>query len=143
MGAYGSSPPINPAIARATASAAVRLSATWYSGAAMRCSWASFFATRAASMVSTLACQRPKGEAAKMSGGAGYPGPQSTRPRPGRPPIAGVEPPDMVPGDAGAVPWGKPLVGVSGREPASVAGKRPIAVLAEAGSVARAGLRAI
>ena len=31
------------------------------------------------------------------------------------PPIAGVEPPDIVPRDTGAVPSGKPVVGVAGR----------------------------
>src|SRR5271166_2511581 len=94
-------------------------------------------------MVSTLACQRPKGETANWSGGSGYPGPQSTRPEPGRPPIAGVDPPKVVPRDTGTVPWGKLLVGVAGREPASVAWKAPIAVLAEAGWGARADLPAI
>ncbi len=145
---YGSLAPINPPIARASALAvrpAVSLSAIVFSSAAMRFSCASFFAARTASMVSTLACQRPYGEAANWSGGSGYPGPQSIRPGPGRPPIAGVEPPDMVPGDPGAVAWGKPPVGVAGnRDPASIAGKPPIAaVLAEARSGARTGLRAI
>ncbi len=37
-------------------------------------------------MASTFACHFPNGEAANSSGGSGYPGPQSTRPRTGRPP---------------------------------------------------------
>jgi hypothetical protein len=143
---YGSLAPINPPITCASALAirpAVSLSATWFSSATMRRSCASFFAARVASMVSTLACQRPYGEAANWSGGRGYPGPQSIRPGPGRPPIAGVEPPHIVPWDAGAVPWGKPLVGVAGRETTSVAGKPSIAVLPQAGWGARAGFPAI
>jgi hypothetical protein len=79
-------------------------------------------------MVSTLACHRPYGEAANWSGGSGYPGPQSTRPRPARPPIAGIEPP----GEAGAVPRGDSPIGVAGRETGSAAGKPAIAILAEA-----------
>jgi hypothetical protein len=71
-------------------------------------------------MASTLACQRPKGEATKMSGGAGYPGPQSTRPGPGRPPIAGVEPLDIVPGDAAVVPSGELMLSVAGKPPIAV-----------------------
>jgi hypothetical protein len=64
------------------------------------------------------------------------------RPGPGRPPTAGVEPPDMAPGDLGAVAWGKPPVGVAGT--ARIAGNPPIAaVLAEGKSGARMGVRAI
>jgi hypothetical protein len=108
---HGSLTPINPPIARASAPAirpAVSLRATVLSSPAMRRSCASFFAAKAASMVSTLACRRPKGEAAKVSGGAGYPGPQSTRPGPGRPPIAGVEPPRLTARSRTPPPAGPP-----------------------------------
>ncbi len=66
--------------------AVFRLNATVFSSSAIRRSCASFFAASAASMASTFVCHFPNGEAANSSGGSAYPGPQSTRPRPGRPP---------------------------------------------------------
>ncbi len=88
-GAYGNRTPSNPPTARAKALAvcpAASSNATVFSSAAIRRSCASFLAASAASMASTFACHFPNGEAANSSGGSGYPGPQSTRPRPGRAP---------------------------------------------------------
>jgi hypothetical protein len=62
------------------------------------------------------------------------------RPGPGRPPIAGVEPADMAPGDASAAERGEPTGGLAGNK--YPAGVPSIAVLSEARWGARAGLRA-